>query len=54
MGALGTFCLIVLAFLFPPAAALLVDGCSAQFLLNIVFTILGWIPGLLKQTPCIT
>ena len=37
---------IILAILLPPVAVLLTTGLSLQFLLNIVLTILGYVPGL--------
>ncbi|KAF9486234.1 UPF0057-domain-containing protein [Pholiota conissans] len=37
--------LILVAILFPPAAAAFVTGCSCDLLINILLTILGYIPG---------
>ncbi|KAF8632902.1 hypothetical protein AX17_004748 [Amanita inopinata Kibby_2008] len=37
--------LILIAILFPPAAAGIVTGCSCDLLINIALTILGYIPG---------
>ncbi|TFK67571.1 UPF0057-domain-containing protein [Pluteus cervinus] len=37
--------LILVAILFPPAAALIVTGCSCDLLINIILTCLGYIPG---------
>ncbi|KAF9456863.1 hypothetical protein BDZ94DRAFT_1274572 [Collybia nuda] len=37
--------LILVAILFPPAAAGFVTGCSCDLLINICLTILGYIPG---------
>ncbi|KAI0777273.1 hypothetical protein BD413DRAFT_467812 [Trametes elegans] len=37
--------LIVVAILFPPAAAAFITGCSCDLLINILLTILGYIPG---------
>ncbi|KAF8882176.1 hypothetical protein CPB84DRAFT_1686815 [Gymnopilus junonius] len=37
--------LIIVAILFPPAAAAFVTGCSCDLLINILLTILGYIPG---------
>lgn len=39
--------LYVLAVILPPAGVLIVRGCGAQFCLNILLTLLGWLPGLL-------
>jgi len=37
--------LILVAILFPPAAAAFITGCSCDLLINICLTILGFIPG---------
>ncbi|KAJ7143329.1 hypothetical protein C8R43DRAFT_1015110 [Mycena crocata] len=37
--------LIFVAILFPPAAAAFITGCSCDLLINILLTILGYIPG---------
>ncbi|KAI0827095.1 hypothetical protein BC628DRAFT_1418685 [Trametes gibbosa] len=37
--------LIVVAILFPPAAAAFITGCSCDLLINILLTILGYLPG---------
>ncbi|KJA26870.1 hypothetical protein HYPSUDRAFT_132394 [Hypholoma sublateritium FD-334 SS-4] len=37
--------LILVAILFPPAAAGIVTGCSCDLLINIILTVLGYIPG---------
>ncbi|TDL24588.1 UPF0057-domain-containing protein [Rickenella mellea] len=37
--------LIIVAILFPPAAAGFITGCSCDLIINIVLTILGYIPG---------
>ncbi|KAF8341866.1 hypothetical protein F5887DRAFT_1062367 [Amanita rubescens] len=37
--------LIIVAILFPPAAAAIVTGCSCDLLINICLTILGYFPG---------
>jgi len=37
--------LIIVAILFPPAAAGFITGCSCDLLINICLTILGYIPG---------
>lgn len=36
---------IILAILLPPVAALLQVGLGLHFWLNILLTILGWLPG---------
>ncbi|KAF9225526.1 UPF0057-domain-containing protein [Gyrodon lividus] len=37
--------LILVAIIFPPAAAAFVAGCSCDLLINICLTILGYFPG---------
>ncbi|KAL5498783.1 hypothetical protein ACEPAH_2138 [Sanghuangporus vaninii] len=37
--------LILVAILFPPAAAAFITGCSCDLLINVLLTILGYIPG---------
>ncbi|KAJ7437369.1 hypothetical protein B0H11DRAFT_2107750 [Mycena galericulata] len=37
--------LIFVAILFPPAAAAFITGCSCDLLINILLTLLGYIPG---------
>ncbi|EJF63821.1 hypothetical protein BD309DRAFT_975233 [Dichomitus squalens] len=37
--------LIVVAILFPPAAAAFITGCSCDLLINILLTVLGYLPG---------
>jgi len=38
-------CLILVAIIFPPAAAAFITGCSCDLLINICLTLLGYIPG---------
>ena len=40
-----TLLLIILAFLLPPLAAALVVGISTHFWINLILTLLGWLPG---------
>ncbi|KAJ2959536.1 hypothetical protein NQZ79_g4972 [Umbelopsis isabellina] len=35
------------AFLLPPVAVLLVRGCGCSLVINILLTLLGWIPGVI-------
>ncbi|KAF8589165.1 UPF0057-domain-containing protein [Ramaria rubella] len=37
--------LIIVAILFPPAAAAFITGCSCDLLINILLTVLGYFPG---------
>jgi len=39
--------LIILAIILPPAAVAVRDGLGFHLVLNIVLTILGWIPGII-------
>ncbi|GAB7354225.1 hypothetical protein MBLNU459_g4768t2 [Dothideomycetes sp. NU459] len=47
MGLISGLCLVIIAIFLPPLAVLLRTGCGGSFLINIVLTILGWIPGIL-------
>ena len=38
---------LILAILFPPLSVFLQAGFGVQLLINIVLTIIGWIPGVL-------
>ena len=40
-----TLLLILLALLLPPLAAFLVVGLGTHFWINLILTLLGWIPG---------
>lgn len=49
------FILYIVAFFFPPAAVLLRSGpCSSDFLLNVLLTLLGLLPGMLHAFYYIT
>ncbi|KAG6330614.1 hypothetical protein ID866_8474 [Astraeus odoratus] len=37
--------LILVAIIFPPAAAAFVTGCSCDLIINLLLTILGYFPG---------
>ncbi|KAF7973914.1 hypothetical protein HWV62_13962 [Athelia sp. TMB] len=37
--------LILVAILFPPAAAAFITGCSCDLLINVCLTLLGYFPG---------
>ncbi|KAH7094239.1 hypothetical protein BKA62DRAFT_720796 [Auriculariales sp. MPI-PUGE-AT-0066] len=39
--------LVLLSIFFPPGTAFILSGCSADLLINIVLSFLGFIPGLL-------
>jgi len=37
--------MIVLAILLPPVAVIILKGCGGDFCINLILTILGWVPG---------
>ncbi|KAF5349220.1 hypothetical protein D9756_009335 [Leucocoprinus leucothites] len=37
--------LILVTIIFPPATAFIITGCSCDLLINILLTILGYLPG---------
>lgn len=39
--------LLIMALLLPPVAVFLKRGCGADFIINILLCILGWLPGVL-------
>ncbi|KAI6122578.1 hypothetical protein EDD17DRAFT_103461 [Pisolithus thermaeus] len=41
----STILLIIVAIIFPPAAVAYMTGCSCDLLINVLLTILGYIPG---------
>lgn len=45
--AVGDFLRILVAVLLPPLAVMLEVGLGKQFWLNVVLTVLGYIPGLI-------
>jgi len=40
-------CKILVAIFLPPLGVFLERGCGADFLINILLTILGWVPGVI-------
>ncbi|KAH7003332.1 hypothetical protein EDB82DRAFT_420991, partial [Fusarium venenatum] len=40
-------CKIILAIILPPVGVFLERGCGADFFINILLTILGYIPGII-------
>lgn len=40
-------CKIIIAILLPPLGVFLERGCSGSFFINILFTLLGYLPGIL-------
>jgi len=47
MGTCATVIEILIALLFPPLAVFLATGCSLDLLINIILTLLGFIPGMI-------
>jgi len=43
----GDICKIILAIILPPLGVFLERGCGADFLINILLTVLGYIPGII-------
>jgi len=43
-------CLYFLAIFLPPLAVFLKSACSADFFINILLSILGWIPGVIRTS----
>ncbi len=39
--------LVILAILLPPAAVAVQKGLGTQFLINLILTLLGWLPGVI-------
>jgi uncharacterized membrane protein YqaE (UPF0057 family) len=46
MSGLDEFLKVILAVFLPPIAVLVETGCSGALLINILLTILGYIPGI--------
>ncbi|KJA27549.1 hypothetical protein HYPSUDRAFT_198281 [Hypholoma sublateritium FD-334 SS-4] len=44
-------CKIILAIFLPPLGVFLERGCGADFFINILLTILGYIPGIIHGKP---
>lgn len=44
---MGNLLALILAFFLPPLGVLIKEGVGAQLVINIVLTLLGWIPGVL-------
>ncbi|KAI8854609.1 hypothetical protein BC829DRAFT_380359 [Chytridium lagenaria] len=45
MGVFVTILEILLALIFPPLLVLIKEGCSCDLLLNVILTLVGWLPG---------
>ncbi|THU86421.1 UPF0057-domain-containing protein [Dendrothele bispora CBS 962.96] len=44
-------CKILVAIFLPPLGVFFERGCGADFLINILLTILGWLPGIIHGAP---
>ncbi|OJJ32978.1 hypothetical protein ASPWEDRAFT_174406 [Aspergillus wentii DTO 134E9] len=44
-GTCSILCVVIITLFLPPLGILLISGCSADFLINILLTILGYFPG---------
>jgi uncharacterized membrane protein YqaE (UPF0057 family) len=42
----STVLLVILAIILPPAAVLIKDGLGIQLLINIILTLIGYLPGI--------
>ena len=51
---LGDLLKIVFAFVFPPLAVFMEVGFGKQFWLNVLLTLLGFVPGLLHAVYIVT
>ncbi|GAM18512.1 hypothetical protein SAMD00019534_016870 [Acytostelium subglobosum LB1] len=47
MGGCEKICLCILAIFLPPLAVLIRKGCSDKFWINLILTLLLWIPGVI-------
>lgn len=45
---------IILAIIFPPLGVFLATGCSCDLLINILLTMLGYIPGVIHALWVVT
>ncbi len=43
----NTLLLVIIGILLPPLAVALVEGIGLQFVISIILTILGWLPGVI-------
>ena len=47
MGVFRTIIMVILAIILPPLAVGIETGLSGTFCLNLLLTLLGWIPGVI-------
>jgi uncharacterized membrane protein YqaE (UPF0057 family) len=45
--------LVLLALILPPVSVLASQGLGFHFILNIVLTVIGWVPGVIHALYCI-
>lgn len=45
---------VIFCIIFPPIAVAMETGCSCQLLLNVILTLLGWIPGMIHAFCVVT
>jgi len=43
----GNICMYILAILLPPLAVFFESGCGGAFCVNVILTMIGWIPGII-------
>jgi len=46
----GDALLVILAFFLPPLAVFLKTGCDMNFCINVLLTLLAWLPGKIATT----
>ncbi|RAK80349.1 YqaE/Pmp3 family membrane protein [Aspergillus fijiensis CBS 313.89] len=44
-GTCSMLCLILITIFIPPLGVFLISGCSADFFINLLLTLLGYLPG---------
>lgn len=49
LGLLESIIMVVLAVVFPPLPVLIERGCSGTLLINVLLTLLGWLPGVIHS-----
>jgi len=47
MGGCNDICSVILAILLPPLGVLCKFGCTSQFVIAIILTLLGYVPGII-------
>jgi len=44
-GSASAILIVIITMFLPPAGVFIISGCSADFLINILLTLLGFLPG---------